>query len=407
VLDKIALTLRPQHFYHPIHRDIYQVCLELYTRNQPVDTVTVGAALDLTGNIQYYGGRTFLAILQQGSGMASNIEAYSNIIIETSKKRRAVEIARNAILRGTGSATTADELIDQTIKGLFDLALDTSNSNIERIGEREVGTFLEALQATERPGRLPYPWPSLDKLLRGLRPSEMTVICGRPGMAKTSMGVNIALHLAMECNVAVGIFSLEMSKQNLVNRMISQLAKIDSSRLRDADIDTDEVTRVLEVSIPLAESPLYIDDDPSLDETNLVIKARKMRWQGKIQCIVLDYIQLMRGSGKMNREQEVSSFSQTARRVARELEIPIVVLAQLNRGPEFREDHRPLLSDLRESGALEQEADVVLGLYRDHYYNPSANASDAEVIVLKHRNGETGTVHLGFNKKLTTFWSKD
>jgi replicative DNA helicase len=164
--------------------------------------------------------------------------------------------------------------------------------------------------------------------------------------------------------------------------------------------------KVYEAAIPLSEAPIYIDDDPGLTETDLVIKSRKMKWQADIKCVLLDYIQLLKPAGKfINREQEVSSFSATARYVARELQIPVVVLCQLNRGPEMRPDHRPLLSDIRESGALEQDADVVIGLYRDHYYNPESDPAETEVIVLKNRNGATDTVKLGFEKRLTKFYS--
>ena len=235
----------------------------------------------------------------------------------------------------------------------------------------------------------------------------MTVIGGRPGQGKTALAMNLAIDLGMNKRKAVGIFSLEMSKRQLINRMLAQLATVDSSELQDAKITPQEWERVLEVSIPLSEALIYVDDDSSLSEIDLITKTRKMRYQHDIDCVILDYLQLLRATGKSgNREQEVSGFAQTAKRIARDLDIAVVVLSSLNRGPEFREDHRPMISDFRESGGIENEADVILGLYRDYHYNSQADPQDAEVIVLKQRNGPTGTVHLKFEKKYTMCWSE-
>lgn len=407
VLDAIALELRPEHFYSDHHQLIYKACVDLYTRNETVDTITIGSRLSQEETLERIGGRTYLATLS-GASYAGRSTAviYSTILRELSRKRTAISVLRSNYSDAIRGDRDSTGIIDSTIKQLFDLAIDSANTNIERIGEREVGDFLEALGAPERPGRLSWPWPKLDALLSGLWPSEMTVICGRPGMAKSSMAVNLALHLSMEKKVPVGIFSLEMSKKTIVNRMLSQLSGVDSVRIRDAKLTDDEVQKIYEAAIPLAEAPLYIDDEPGLTESDMIIKARKLRWQVKIGCIIVDYLQLLKPSTRaINREQEVSSFSQAARYIARELQIPVVVLCQLNRSSEMRSDHRPLLSDIRESGALEQDADVVIGLYRDGYYNPEADPSDTEVIVLKHRNGPTDTIHLGFEKRLTTFYA--
>lgn len=401
------MDLHPQNFYQESHKLIYQACLDLYTKNESIDSITVGAKLAKEEQIERIGGRTYLAVLQGSSfGIGNDISVHASLLTQLSKKRRTLAILQNNLKAGISGDIVAATIIDRTIKQLFDLATDSSDSNVERIGEREVGDFLETLGAPKPANRLLWPWPRLNALLSGLWPSEMTVICGRPGMAKSSMAVNLALHLAMKERVPVGIFSLEMSKRTLVNRMLSQLSGVDSVRIRDSKLSEEELQKVYEAALPLAEAPLYIDDDPGLSESDMIIKARKLRWQVKIGCIIVDYLQLLKSSTKaINREQEVSSFSQAARYIARELQIPVVVLAQLNRAPELRQDHRPMLSDLRESGALEQDADVVIGLYRDHYYNPESDPSEAEVIVLKHRNGPTDTVKLGFEKRLTTFYS--
>jgi replicative DNA helicase len=410
-IEKIALDLRPEDFYDSQRGLIYKACLDLYVRNIPIDTLSVGAELDHSGLLSQVGGRARIAATQLQSNVGGLfIEHHAGLIQDAARLRKTLKVFNDGIRSIVQDRAGATQAIDHTIKKLFDLATDADESNVERIGERSVGSFIESLNQVERP-RLKWPWPKVDSLLSGLWPSEMTVVCGRPAMAKTSFAMNLALFLAMDCKIPVCYFSLEMSNVNLVNRMLSQLANVDSVRLRDHRKDNpvlsdEEMQRVLEASIPLSEAPLFVDDTPGLTETDLVIKSRRKKWQDNIGCVIIDYIQLLRPSAKfVNREQEVSSFSATARYVARELQIPVVVLCQLNRGPEARSDHRPLLSDIRESGALEQDADVVIGLYRDHYYNPEADPNEAEVIVLKHRNGPTDTVKLGFDKRLTKFYS--
>jgi replicative DNA helicase len=323
------------------------------------------------------------------------------------QKREIIDIAKETVWQGMSNGVSAEDFLDETLQKFFALT-GTTGRTAERLGDGAVSDYLTILSNPQPPPRLSWPWPSLDKILHGLRPGEMTVIGGRPGSGKTALAMNLALDLGMTKRKPVGIFSLEMSKLQLINRMLAQLATVDSSELQDAKISPEQWERVLEGSIKLSEATIWVDDDSSLSEVDLVSKTRKMKYQHDIGCVVLDYLQLLKGSGRSgNREQEVSGFAQTAKRIARDLDIAVVVLSSLNRGPEFREDHRPMISDFRESGGIENEADVILGLYRDYYYNPNANPQDAEIIVLKQRNGPTGTVKLKFEKKYTMFWSEE
>lgn len=404
-LGEVATFLRPQHFYSGAHEDIYSVCSEMYLHQIPIDNITVAAELDKVGRLDRIGGRTRLVSLQSEGYVRQNAVHYANIIFDCYQKRQIIDIARQVVYRRMEDGLSANELLDEVLQKYFALT-GTTGRVAERLGDNAITDYITILQ-NPQPQKLSWPWANLDKILHGLYPGEMTVIGGRPGSGKTAFALNLALDLGMEKKKPIGIFSLEMSKQSLVNRMLAQLATVDSSLLRDADIGADEWERVLEASIPLSQAPIYVDDDSSLSEMDLITKTRKMKYQFGVECIILDYLQLLKPSGKPgNREQEVSGFAQTAKRIARELDIAVVVLSSLNRGPEFREDHRPLISDFRESGGIENEADVILGLYRDHYYNPSANPSDAEVIVLKQRNGPTGTINLKFEKKYTMFWSE-
>lgn len=406
-LEEVAHIVREQHFFYPVNGMVYAACNELFLHQQPIDPITVASTLAKSRPQGWVGGRTYLAQLQTEGFVRKNITHYANVVISEYQKRQIITIAQETVWKGRLAHTiTAEEFLDETLQKFFSLTGATGRT-AEKLGDGAVADYITVLGSPQPPPRLSWPWADLDKILHGLRPGEMTVIGGRPGQGKTALAMNLAIDLGMNKKKAVGIFSLEMSKRQLINRMLAQLATVDSSELQDAKITPQEWERVLEVSIPLSEALIYVDDDSSLSEVDLISKTRKMRYQHDIDCIILDYLQLLRATGKSgNREQEVSGFAQTAKRIARDLDIAVVVLSSLNRGPEFREDHRPMISDFRESGGIENEADVILGLYRDYYYNPKADPQDAEVIVLKQRNGPTGTVHLKFEKKYTMFWSE-
>lgn len=407
VLEEVAHILRPQHFYLPKNEAIYATCLELFLHQQPIDNVTVSAELENQQKLGIAGGRTYVTQLMTESFERKNAPYYAEIVSSAFQKRQIIDIAQETVIRGMTNGVSASEYLDETLAKLFALG-NASGSSAEKLGEGAVESYLNVIKNPQLIQRLKWPWPPLEQILHGLRPGEMTTIGGRPGSGKTAIAMNLALKLAMEQKKAVGIFSLEMTKTQLINRMLAQLAEVDSSQLQDAKISAMEWQKILEVSIPLSEAPIYVDGNSALTEVEFITQSRKMKYQNNIDCVILDYLQLLKSSGKAgNREQEVSSFAQTAKRIARELDIVVIVLSSLNRGPEFREDHRPMISDFRESGGIENEADVVLGLYRDYYYNPSGNPYAAEVIVLKHRNGPVGTAHLKFEKKYTYFWSEE
>lgn len=406
VLEEVAHSLRPHHFYSVPHETIYATCVELFLHQLPIDNVTISAELEKQQRLGVVGGRTYITQLMGESFERKNASYYAAIISSLSQKRQIISLAQQTVSEGMGNGLSSEEYLDKTLERFFALT-NTTGRIAEKLGSGAVEDYLNILGSGVPPPRLAWPWVNLDKILHGLRPGEMTVIGGRPGAGKTAIAINLALEIAMEQKKGIGFFSLEMSKRQLINRMLAQLASVDSSLLQDAKISPEEWQRVLEVSIPLSEASIYVDDNSSLTEIDLVTQSRKMKYQNKIDCIILDYLQLLTGNSKSgNREQEVSGFAQTAKRIARELDIAVVVLSSLNRSPEFREDHRPIISDFRESGGIENEADVILGLYRDYYYNPAADPLNAEVIVLKQRNGPVGTAHLKFEKKYTFFWSE-
>lgn len=405
-LEEVAHILRPQHFYFHRNEVIYATCLELFLHQRPIDNVTLSAELENQQSLNMIGGRSYVVQLMQDAYEWRNAVHYAEIVSSTFRKRQIITIAQETVTRGMTNGISASEYLDETLAKFFALG-NSSGTSAEKLGEGAVESYLNVIKNPQLIKRLTWPWPPLEQILHGLRPGEMTTIGGRPGSGKTAIAMNLALKLAMEQKKAVGIFSLEMTKTQLINRMLAQLAEVDSSLLQDAKISAMEWQKILEVSIPLSEAPIYVDGNSALTEVEFITQSRKMKYQNNIECVILDYLQLLKSSGKPgNREQEVSSFAQTAKRIARELDIAVIVLSSLNRGPEFREDHRPIISDFRESGGIENEADVVLGLYRDYYYNPSGNPNAAEVIVLKHRNGPVGTAHLKFEKKYTYFWSE-
>jgi replicative DNA helicase len=350
--------------------------------------------------------RSTLLELLDYPGFPENVEAYSVIILDKFKRRTLIKTANN-LIKDAHEKANINEFLGAAMGSIFELANDPATTHIERLGEN-AQSFISRVERTIKDGvtpGLPSPWREINRLISSFRNSEVTVVCGRPGMGKSSWAFNVATYLAIDKSRPVGIFSLEMSRSNLIERLASQISQVDSQKIRDGAVSGEEWEAVVEATKKIQKAPIYVDDYPVLDEISLLSKARLLRHQHKIEFLVIDYVQLMRGRGH-NREMEVRSCVEAARRCARELEIPVLAVAQLSRETERRADHRPQLSDLRESGSFENDADVVIGLYRDEYYNDkSEHIGEAEVIVLKARNGPTGTVRLGFRKSLTTFYS--
>ncbi len=418
LLDELAIIkvsefLRPQDFYRKNHEDIYRAALELLSMGEPIDIVTVGAELEKMGVLERVGGRSYLAQLEQAVPTAANIEYYGRIVKEKSTKRSLISAGGDIAGLGYDDAIDAPDALNRAQKVVFDISEDRLATDFEKLFGL-LRTTMERVDALQNnvSGTIGVPsgFYDLDAKTNGFKTNELVIIAGRPSMGKTSLALNIALEAAVKEKVGVAIFSLEMSKDQLAERLLCEYARVDAQRLHRGLLGESEHERLAQALGPLGEAPIFIDDSPMLDELMLLTKARRIKLQESVGMVIVDYLQLMhsrRGSGDDNRVQEVSQISRSMKALARELKVPVLALSQLSRGPEQRTDKRPMLSDLRESGSIEQDADVVIFLYREGYYNKADTTGIAEIIVAKNRNGPTGTVNLRFRPELTRFENLD
>lgn len=409
---EIADRLSEQDFYTDAHRTIYRHIGALIGERQACDFVTLADRLRMVGVLDDVGGIAYLGNLAADVPAVSNIMAYARIVRERS-------VLRRMIACGQDIAGMAYDPADRDVGELIDLAEQRvfAIRNLSSRGSGEVRDMPALMEAVERridelrrdPGGLrglSSGFAQLDAITAGLHGGDLTIVAGRPGMGKTAFAVGIAQHAAIELGVACAVFSMEMSAEQLATRIASSYSRIDQQRLRTGALTDDDFERLVEAGARLRQAPLYIDDTGSLSPLELRARARRMAARYKIGLIVVDYIQLMQvPNTKENRTNEVSEISRSLKALARELAIPIVAISQLNRNVEARDNRRPRMSDLRDSGGLEQDSDVILFVYRDDYYNKdSPDAGTAEIIVAKHRNGPTGTVRLGFDGRFTRFF---
>ena len=414
LLDELAVVkvsefLEPKDFYRKNHADVYQASLELLQHGEPIDIVTVGSELEKMGVLERVGGRTYLAQLEQSVPTAANVEYYGRIVKEKATKRSLITTGGEIAGLGYDEAVDSGDALNQAQARVFAISESRSMSDFEHLFPllRSTMDRVDALQASG--GRVigvPSGFYDLDSKTNGFKASELTIVAGRPGIGKTSLALNISLEAAVEHRVPVAIFSLEMSKDQLAERLLCEYARVDAQRLHRGLLGESEHERLARALGPLGDAPIYIDDSPMLDELMLMTKARRIKLQAGIGLVVVDYLQLMRsrhGGADDNRVQEVSSISRSMKGLARELNVPVMALSQLSRAPEQRTDKRPMLSDLRESGSIEQDADVVIFLYREGYYNKTDTTGLSEIIVAKNRNGPTGTINLRFRPELTRF----
>jgi replicative DNA helicase len=415
LLDPQAVTrvldfLQPEDFYRDNHSQIYRAALNLFREGEPIDNVTVASELQKLGVLERIGGRAQLAVLQESVPTAANVEYYGRIVKATSYKRRLISAGGDIARLGHDGAVDADDALNKAQSLLYAVADDRAGtSNFDRLYDL-LRPAMDRIDAQMAAGGgvvgIPSGFYDLDAKTNGFKPSDLVVIAGRPSMGKTSMVLNIALHAAVESRIGVAIFSLEMSKEQLVERMLCEQARIDAQRMHRGLLSEAEHERLAVALGPLGDAPIFIDDSPTLDELTLLLKARQIKMRENVGMIVLDYLQLMHGHSRgddANRVQEVSAISRALKGLARELKLPVLAISQLSRAPEQRPDKRPLLSDLRESGSIEQDSDIVMFIFRPDYYKPDEKPGIAEVIVAKHRNGPTGTVELKFRKELTRF----
>src|SRR6202158_2562078 len=409
-IAKVLQFLHPEDFYRENNGQVYRAALDLFAAGEPIDNVTLAAQLQTMGMLDRIGGRTQLASMQSAVPTSANIEYYGRIIKEKEYKRRLISAGANIAGFGYDDGVEAEEAINQAQSLVFGVADDRDQRELSKLYDL-LGPAMERISLQMESGQgvvgVPSGFHDLDRMTGGFKDSDLIIVAGRPSMGKTSMALNIALYAALEAKKSIAIFSLEMSKEQLTERLLTEQAQIDAQRLHRGLLSEAEFDRVSNALGPLGEAAIYIDDPTVMDELTLQLKARQAKMRHGIDMILVDYLQLMHGRsrGDDNRVQEVSSISRALKGLARELRIPVIAISQLSRAPEQRPDKRPILSDLRESGCLEQDSDVVMFLYRPEYYKSDERPGIAEVILAKHRNGPTGMIELKFRRDHTRFYN--
>ncbi len=410
--DAVADRLTATDFYRRDHQNIFQAIADLSARSQPSDAVTLAEYLAAQGLDDETGGLAYLAGLARDTPTAANIRAYADIVRERSLLRKLIRVSGEIAASAYGSeGRPAAELVDDAERRVFEIAEQGSRSGSGFVPLRDVlGATIDRLDMLHQSqGQLTgvsSGYSDLDKMTAGLQPGDLIVIAGRPSMGKTTLALNIAENAAIGKNVPVAVFSMEMSREQLAFRMISSLGRVDQSHLRTGMFGDEDWARINGAIAQMKTASLYIDDSGALTPTEVRARARRlMREHGGLGLIVVDYLQLMQvAGGKENRATEISEISRSLKALAKELSVPVIALSQLNRSVEQRTDKKPVMSDLRESGAIEQDADVIMMIYREEVYEPETPRKGiADIIIAKQRNGPTGEVHLTFLGKYTRF----
>ncbi len=410
---KVADILSPEDFYRPNHRMIYEAILRLYEKQMPLDVVTVTDELERAKALKEAGGASMLASLASRVPTAAHVIHYARIIREKGLLRRLISTASEITELGYQEDRPVDEIIDESERLIFQVAQTSVKKHFEAAKDILIRSFERIDELHRERGKtrgVPTGFRDLDNLLSGFQESDLLIIAARPSMGKTSFALNIAHQAAVKHKVPIGFFSLEQSKDQLIDRLISGEAGVDSWKLRTGNLGNEDFERLNHAMGVLADAPFYIDDTPNMTVMEMRTKARRLQAEHGLGMIVVDYLQLMQGRGGKdpNRVQEISDISRGLKGIARELNVPVVALSQLSRAVEQRPNHRPQLSDLRDSGSIEQDADVVMFLYREDYYDrETENKNICQVIVQKHRNGPVGDIDLFFIPEQTKFRTID
>ena len=403
-------VLKPEDFYREDNKLIYTAMVNLYTRSEPIDLITVKSELESMGKFDQVGGIEYLAELPEKVPTTANASKYIKIVEEKSTLRRLIKTANEIIELGYDPTEDLEDIMEGAEKKIFNLMQDKNQKGYTAIKDVLVDSFTNLEELYNRKQHItgvPTGFIDLDYRTAGLHGSEFILIAARPAMGKSAFVLNIAANAALKANVPVAIFSLEMSKEQMVNRMLCSEAMVDSNKVRTGKLEEEDWAKLAEAIGPLSEAEIYIDDTPGISITEIRARCRKLKLEKNIGLVIIDYLQLVQGSSKRalgSREQEIAEISRSLKILAKELDVPVIALSQLSRAVEQRPDHRPMLSDLRESGSIEQDADIVMFLYRDDYYNEDSEKKDiAEVIIAKQRSGSTGTVDLRWMGSYTKF----
>ena len=403
---RVLHTLTEKSFYSTAHAHIYSAMSALFEKNEAIDTISVTDQLKKTGKLEDVGGAYFITGLSSDAPSATNVEYYAKIVKEKEILRSIIQSAVQMSTQAYDSTEDATTVLDQAEQTLFDLSQDAERGRFKLI-EPVLHDVLDNW-GTRKKGTLtgvPTGYYDLDDILSGLQNSDLIICAGRPSMGKTALALSIARNAALEYGHRVGVFSLEMSNTQLVERLITSEARVDSHLVRTGRLPKNEWKRLSQAAGPLSEAEIFIDDSAGLNIMDLRAKARQLKAENDIQLIIVDYIQLLNAGSRIeSRQQEISYISRSLKALAKDLNIPVLALSQLSRAVENRTDHRPIMSDLRESGAIEQDADVILFIYRKYVYSKDEEDKGiGEIIVAKHRNGPTGLVDISFISQYAKF----
>jgi len=409
---KTVEVLQPHDFYRDANGRVFEAIVNLFGRGEPVDLITLSEELRQTGMLDQVGGISYVAGLANSVPTSANVEHYARIVEEKSLLRRLINVSTRIAQMGFEGEEEVEDLLDRAEQMVFEVAQRKTHSSFVSFKTVLMQTFdqIEFLYRNKGEATgVPSGFSELDKMTSGFQPSDLIILAARPSMGKTAFCLNIAQNAAVRKKLPVAIFSLEMSREQLVTRILCGEAMVDQQKVRTGQLTDEDWQKLSHAAAPLAQAPLFIDDSPGISVVEMRAKCRRLKAEQGLSMIVIDYIQLMQGGRRTeNRQQEISEISRSLKSLARELQVPVIALSQLSRAVEQRQDKRPIMSDLRESGSLEQDADLVMFIYRDEYYNPDTDRrSRADIIISKQRNGPVGSVELGFFQEFTKFVTLD
>lgn len=416
ILDKdaiitVAETILPGDFYKEAHKIIYESMLKLNNNNEPIDLITLIEELRKEGHLDSVGGISYLTSLSTIVPTTSNVKYYANIVKEKSVMRQLIKASNEIINLGYDGSVDVEDILNTAEKKIFDISQEKASDDFQPINLVLQDTYdmIEKLYSdkTEVTG-ITTGFKDLNKKINGLQRTDLILVAARPAMGKTAFSLNLVQNAALKGDASVAVFSLEMSKEQLVQRMLSAQSNVELSKIKTGTLGEADWPRIIDAMAVLSEAKIHIDDTPGIKISEIRSKCRKLKIEKGLDFILIDYLQLMEGDGKNeNRQQEIAKISRSLKILAKELDCPVVALSQLSRSPELRKDHRPILSDLRESGSIEQDADIVMFLYRDEYYHDDSEKKNiGEIIVAKNRHGETGTVELVWFGQVQKFADK-
>ena len=416
LLDKDAIitvteTIKPDDFYKEAHKIIYECMIKLNNNNEPIDLITLTEELKKQGHLNDVGGISYITSLSTIVPTTSNVKYYADIVKEKSVLRKLIKTSNDIINLGYDGSTKIEDVLEKAEKSIFDISQEKASDDFKSINLVLMDTYdmIEKLYTNKSDVTgITTGFKDLNKKINGLQRTDLILLAARPAMGKTAFSLNLVQNAALKGDASVAVFSLEMSKEQLVQRMLASQSHVDLKKLKTGTLDENDWPRIIDAMAVLSSANIYIDDTPGIRISELRSKCRKLKIEKGLDLIMIDYLQLMEGEGNNeSRQQEISKISRSLKIIAKEMNCPVVALSQLSRAPEQRADHRPILSDLRESGAIEQDADIVMFLYRDEYYHADSDRKNiGEVIIAKNRHGETGSVELVWMGEVQKFGDK-